>query len=151
MSVNIIIDEQFNKVVPKPINNRPGYDMKYIVNCYYGTDINKIIEVEKEYDTLSVIKPGQSLIAWAVKAQIRLQELLSNQRFSIYHRYYLFAGFGNEPKKTYFDRWHRYGYEVKSEDLMQNHWDHSCSKARTRNGSARLIQNAYQNYKKRPR
>ncbi|CAB4419706.1 unnamed protein product [Rhizophagus irregularis] len=137
MSVNIIIDEQFNKVVPKPINNRPGYDMKYIVNCYYGTDINKIIEVEKEYDTLSVIKPGQSLIAWAVKAQIRLQELLSNQRF--------------KPKKTYFDRWHRYGYEVKSEDLMQNHWDHSCSKARTRNGSARLIQNAYQNYKKRPR
>ena len=40
------------------------------------------------------------------------------------------------------------GYEVKSEDLMQNHWDHSCSKARTRNRSTRLIQNAYQNYKK---
>ena len=110
--------------------------------------------MEKEYDTLSVIKPGQSLIAWAVKAQIQLQELLSNQRFSVYHRYCLFAGFGNgrivnsnycqprihksqtaicfgcwklvkitdiEPKKTYFDGWRRYGYEVKSEDLMQNH------------------------------
>ena len=33
---------------------------------------------------------------------------------------------------------------------MQNHWDHSCSKARTRNESARLIQNAYRNYKKQP-
>ena len=42
MSVNIIIDEQFNKVVPKPINNHPEYNMKYIVNYYYGTDINKI-------------------------------------------------------------------------------------------------------------
>src|SRR5437870_1650844 len=132
-------------------------------------NINKIIKVEKEYDTLSVIKPAQSLIAWAVKARIRLQELLSNQRFSVYHQYCLFAGFGDgrivnsdyhrprihksqmaicfgcwklvkitnvEPKKTYFDEWCRYGYKVKSEDLMQNHWDHSCSKVRTCNGSA---------------
>ena len=28
--VNIILDKEFNKVVPKPINNRPGYDMRYI-------------------------------------------------------------------------------------------------------------------------
>ena len=47
LSSNIILDEWFNKVMPKPINNRPGYDMKYvsayIVNYCYGTDLKKII------------------------------------------------------------------------------------------------------------
>src|SRR5580698_8432922 len=38
----------------------------------------------------------------------------------------------------------------KSEDLMQYHWDNGCSKAKTQDGSARLIQRAYRNYKKRP-
>ena len=65
---NIILDEQFNKVVPKPVNNRPGYDMRYIsayIGSYcYRTDINKIIEIEKQYDALSVVKPGQSLATW---------------------------------------------------------------------------------------
>ncbi|GES76163.1 hypothetical protein GLOIN_2v1792321 [Rhizophagus clarus] len=65
----IILDEQFNKIVPKPINNRSGYNMKYvsayIVNHCYGTDLKKIIRIEWEYDTLSVVKPGQSLVAWA--------------------------------------------------------------------------------------
>src|SRR2546429_5073522 len=96
---NIVLDEQFNNVVPKPINNRPGYDMKYlgayIVNYRYGTDINKIIEIEKEYDALSVVKPGQSLATWAVSVRTQLQELLTYQRFSVYHRHCLFAGFGN--------------------------------------------------------
>ena len=72
--VDIILDKEFNKVVPKPVNNRPGYDMKYvnayIVNYCYRTDINKIIKIEREYDILSVVKPGQSLIAWVVKARI---------------------------------------------------------------------------------
>ncbi|PKY38909.1 hypothetical protein RhiirA4_483845 [Rhizophagus irregularis] len=187
LSSNIILDEWFNKIVPKPINNRPGYDMKYvsayIVNYCYGTDLKKIIGIEWEYDTLSVVKPGQSLVAWAVSVRIRLQELLANQRFSVYHRHCLFAGFGNgkmvnsdyhrprinksnmaicfdcwklvkitdiKPKKTYFSGWRRYGYEIKSEDLMKYHWDNECSKAKTPDGSARIIQRAYRNYKKQP-
>ncbi|CAB5372446.1 unnamed protein product [Rhizophagus irregularis] len=99
LSSNIILDEWFNKIVPKPINNRPGYDMKYvsayIVKYCCSTDLKKIIGIEWEYDTLSVVKPGQSLIAWAVSVRIRLQELLANQRFSVYHLHCLFAGFGN--------------------------------------------------------
>src|ERR1041384_5886919 len=187
MPGTIILDKQFNKIVPKPINNRPGYDMKYvsayIVNYCYGTDLKKIIGIEWEYDTLSVVKPGQSLVAWAVSARIRLQELLANQRFSVYHRHCLFAGFGNgkmvnsdyhrpginksnmticfdcwklvkitdiKPKKTYFSEWRRYGYEVKSEDLMKHHWDTECSKAKTKDGAVRIIPNAYRNYKRRP-
>ena len=106
LSSNIILDEWFNKVVPKPINNRPGYDMKYvkayIVNYSYGTDINKIIEIEREYDILSVVKPRQSLVAWAVSARIRLQELLANQRFSVYHRHSLFAGFENGKMDNFY-------------------------------------------------
>jgi hypothetical protein len=155
---NIILDERFNKVVPKPVNNRPGWDMKYVSayirNYSFGTNIEKIIEIEWEYDTLSVVKPGQSLVGWAMNVRIRLQELLTNQRFSLYHRHCLFAGFENgqmvnsiyhrpkihksnmaicfdcwklvkitdvKPKKKYFEGWRRYGYEIKSEDLMKYH------------------------------
>ena len=79
---NIIIDKDFNKVVPKPINYRPGYDMRYVSayirNYCYGADLKKIIRIEWEYDTLSVVKPGQSLVAWAVSVRIQLQELLAN-------------------------------------------------------------------------
>ncbi|CAI2201159.1 4153_t:CDS:1, partial [Funneliformis geosporum] len=53
----------------------------FVMNYYYGTDINKINEIEKQYDTLSVVKPGQSLVGWAMSVRIRLQELLTNQRF----------------------------------------------------------------------
>ncbi|RGB22433.1 hypothetical protein C1646_776106 [Rhizophagus diaphanus] len=157
MSGTIILDEQFNKIVPKPINNHPGYDMKY-VSAYI------------------------SLVAWAVSVRIQLQELLANQRFSVYHQHCLFAGFGNgkmvnsnyywlrinksnmaicfdcwklvkitdiKPKKTYFSGWHRYGYEIKSEDLMKYHWDNECSKAKTQMEVLRLSkQRAYRNYKK---
>src|SRR5436305_3813687 len=42
-----------------------------------------------------------------------------------------------KPKKTYFDGWRRYRYEIKSEDLMKYHWDNECSKAKTQDGSAR--------------
>ena len=46
--VNIILDKEFNKVVPKPVNNRPGYDMRYISaymrNYRCGTDLEKIIK-----------------------------------------------------------------------------------------------------------
>ncbi|UZO09461.1 uncharacterized protein OCT59_029684 [Rhizophagus irregularis] len=159
------------------------YVSAYIVNYCYSTDLKKIIGIEWEYDTLSVVKPGQSLVAWAVSVRIRLQELLANQRFSVYHLHCLFAGFGNgkmvnsdynrprinknnmaicfdcwklvkitdiKPKKTYFSGWCRYGYEIKSEDLMKYHWDNECSKAKTPDGSAQIIQRAYRNYKKQP-
>jgi hypothetical protein len=53
------------------------------VNYRYGTDINKIIEIEKQYDALSVVKPGQSQVAWAVSVRIQLQKLLTNQGFSL--------------------------------------------------------------------
>ncbi|PKC58483.1 hypothetical protein RhiirA1_470904 [Rhizophagus irregularis] len=33
---------------------------------------------------------------------------------------------------------------------MKYHWDNECSKAKTPDGSARLIQKAYRNYRKRP-
>ena len=58
ITISIIIDKKAKSV--KLINNRPGYDMKYlgayIVNYYYGTDINKIIEIEKQYGPFAVKK-----------------------------------------------------------------------------------------------
>jgi hypothetical protein len=54
-----------------------------------------------------------------------------------------------KPKKIYFNGWRRYGYAIKSEDLMQYHWNNEFSKAKNQDGSARLILRAYRNYKKR--
>lgn len=34
---------------------------------------------------------------------------------------------------------------------MKHHWNTECSKAKTKDGGAQLIQNAYQNYKRRPK
>ena len=57
-SIDIILDERL-----LINNNRPGYDMThmryvsaYIVNYCYGTDFEKIIKIEWEYDILSVVK-----------------------------------------------------------------------------------------------
>ena len=34
--VKIILDDIYNKAVPKPVNLRPGYDMKHVTNYYNG-------------------------------------------------------------------------------------------------------------------
>jgi hypothetical protein len=52
--------------------------------------------------------------------------------------------------ETFCCGWRRYVNVVESSDLMQNYWNHECSKAKTQDGSAVLIQNAYRNYRKRP-
>jgi len=56
--INIILDKVYNQFVPKPINLHPGYDIEYIRNCYgfpYPGQFEKMIEVEKRYDNLSII------------------------------------------------------------------------------------------------
>ncbi|PKY23948.1 hypothetical protein RhiirB3_438334 [Rhizophagus irregularis] len=112
LSSNIILDEWFNKIMSKPINNRPGYDMKYV--SAYIPRINK----------------SNMAIWFDCWKLVKITDI--------------------KPKKTYFSGWRRYGYEIKSEDLMKYHWNNECSKAKTPDGSARLIQKAYRNYRKRP-
>ncbi|PKC53181.1 hypothetical protein RhiirA1_479827 [Rhizophagus irregularis] len=100
--VNIIVDEQFNKAVTKPINNRPGYNMNYVHAYICGNQIKNIIKVDQGDDIITQVKKGLEVIANKVK-----------------------------PRKVYWNGWHRYEYEVKSEDLMQYHWDSKCFKAKT--------------------
>ena len=48
--VKIILDNIYNKIVPKPINLHPGYDMEYVFNCQPQTDnyrYEKVVEIEK--------------------------------------------------------------------------------------------------------
>ncbi len=59
--VKIILDKIYNKTVPKPVNLRPGYDMEHVFNYQHnGFDYNrfkKMVEIEKQYDYLSIIRP----------------------------------------------------------------------------------------------
>jgi hypothetical protein len=56
--IDIILDNDYNKIVPKPINLRLGYNIDYIRNHYgflYPDQFKKMVEVEKIYDNLSII------------------------------------------------------------------------------------------------
>src|SRR5581483_4178706 len=176
--VKIILDKIYNKIVPKPINLHPGYDIEYVFNYQPQTDnyrYEKVVEIEKQYDYLSIIRPHETPQQWANRVRGSLQELLSKQEYSLYHVYCLFASFGQvksttyyvngdlystpfeyhrpsvhksqmaicfkcwkmvkitevEPRKEYYSGWGRWAYKVESEDLMKNHWNYSCFKAKT--------------------
>src|SRR5215204_992948 len=103
--VKIILDNIYNKTVPKPINLRPGYDMEYVFNCRPQTDnyrYEKVVEIEKQYDYLSIIRPHETPQQWANRVRGSLQELLSSREYSLYHVYSLFASFGQVESKTYY-------------------------------------------------
>ncbi|PKY46621.1 hypothetical protein RhiirA4_461531 [Rhizophagus irregularis] len=71
-TVKIILDNIYNKSVPKPINLRPGYDMEHVFNYRPQTD----------------------------NYRAPLQELLSKRKYSLYHVYCLFASFGPSVHKS---------------------------------------------------
>ena len=76
--------------LPKPINNHPGYDMDdyyrtYLGNYFSTTDFEKFLDNEKEYNKLSIIKKLESSMQWGLRVRIALQDLLSQNKFSIYH------------------------------------------------------------------
>ncbi|CAG8467666.1 20331_t:CDS:2 [Racocetra persica] len=62
----IIIDEVFNKLVPKPINLRPEYDLEYVkkyyVKCgsYNYNCVENICKLEKRYNDLAIIRPYET-------------------------------------------------------------------------------------------
>ncbi|CAJ0828381.1 8356_t:CDS:1 [Entrophospora sp. SA101] len=97
--ITIIIHGDKKGQLPKPFNNRPGYDMKYVMAIfnkydYYNSErIKNIFEIEKLYDNLSIVKQGESFIKWALRVRINLQDLLSENKLGMYHRYCLFASY----------------------------------------------------------
>ncbi|RIA94653.1 hypothetical protein C1645_817708 [Glomus cerebriforme] len=166
--IDIILDEVYNKSVPKPINLHPGYDIEYIRNCYsflYPGQFEKMVEVKKIYDNLPIISSYETPQQWTIRVKDALQALITKGHGSYYYAFCLFRSSeqgvtktyydnyeGREvvigyyrsnihnskmaicfncwklveitdvkPKKTYFSGWQRYGYEIKSEDLMKNH------------------------------
>ena len=101
--VKIILDKIYNKTIP--INLHLGYDMEHIFNYRPQTDnyqYEKVVEIEKQYDYLSIIRPYETPQQWAVRIRAPLQELLSKRKYSLYHVYCLFSSFGQVESKTYY-------------------------------------------------
>ena len=90
LSISIIINKK-DRTLPKPFNNRPGYDMRYVQSyvlnyCGYGGEqLERLYATERLYDNLSIIRQDENLIQWAVRVRINLQDLLLQQKFSVYH------------------------------------------------------------------
>ena len=62
--VKIVLDKIYNKAVPKPINLRPEYDIKYVFNYLPQTNNyrhEKVVEIKKKYDYLSIIRLYETL------------------------------------------------------------------------------------------
>ena len=70
--IDIILDEVYNKSVPKPTSLRPGYDIEYIkAHCgYHNPDqFEKTLNVEKIYDNLSIISSYETPQQWAIRVK----------------------------------------------------------------------------------
>ncbi|CAJ0843544.1 9004_t:CDS:2 [Entrophospora sp. SA101] len=78
--ISIILGNK-DRNLPKPINNRPGYDIKYTqtyisrYSSFSGERYNQFFEIERLYDTLSVIRPNETPKQWAIRVRVPLQEL----------------------------------------------------------------------------
>jgi hypothetical protein len=80
--------------------------MKHVANYYNGglnERIKEVVEIEKQYDYLSIIRPHETPQQWAFRIRGALQELLSKREYSLYHVYCLFASFGQGKNKTFYD------------------------------------------------
>ncbi|CAB5381100.1 unnamed protein product [Rhizophagus irregularis] len=62
----------------------------------------KVVEIEKQYDHLSIIRPHETPQQWADRIRGSLQKLLSKREYSSYHVYCLFASFGQLKSKTFY-------------------------------------------------
>ena len=105
INVKMIIDKKEWRL-PKPVSNRPGYDMEYYrvyLGNYFGSmNIKKFLDNEKFYDSLSIMRKGKSPMQWGLRVKSTLQDLLSRNENSIYHTFCLFAGYGEvEFDKSY--------------------------------------------------
>ena len=61
--IMIILDNIYNKTVPRPINLRSEYDMKHVFNYHPQTanyQYEKVVEIKKQYDHLSIIRPHET-------------------------------------------------------------------------------------------
>jgi len=55
--IDTILDKDYNKIVSKPVNNHPGFDINYLrqrhgayiinYNSYYANQFEKVLKVEK--------------------------------------------------------------------------------------------------------
>ncbi|RIA87136.1 hypothetical protein C1645_828243 [Glomus cerebriforme] len=52
--IDIILDKDYNKIVPKLVNNHPGFDIEYLrgyvinYNSYYANQFEKVLELKPE-------------------------------------------------------------------------------------------------------
>ncbi|CAJ0858622.1 12644_t:CDS:2, partial [Entrophospora sp. SA101] len=159
--ISIILGNK-KRQLPKPINNSPGYDMNYLTSYfskYCSGRPKNFFENERAYDTLSRIRFNETPQQWAIRVRVPLQELISEKKGSFYHRYCLFASFGKgkilikiddvKPRKSFDYLYRRFIEIVEPKDLMQHHWDTECSKPKTMDASARIIQSAWKRFRGR--
>jgi hypothetical protein len=109
MSITIILDKIYNKSVPKPTSLRPGYDIEYSkAYCHdiYSIDqIEKMVEMEKLYDNLSIIRSYETSQEWVIRVKATMQTLIAKGYRSFYHVFCLFRSFGQGVTNTCYNNW----------------------------------------------
>ena len=86
-TVTIILDKIYNKSVPKPTSLRPGYDIEYskaYCHIYSIEQIEKMVEMEKIYDNLSIIRSFETPQQWSI-AGFLFYHINFADHFRFYH------------------------------------------------------------------
>ncbi|RIB04853.1 hypothetical protein C2G38_2221251 [Gigaspora rosea] len=115
LDIPIIIDKKDRRLL-KPFNKRPGYDMKYIMlYCLNYT-------------------------GYGVQVRIDLQDLILQQKFSVFHQFCLFASYSRDKLEdliTIAQSHSRIYVEIlEPKDLMLEHWNRDCFRPKTDFGLA---------------
>ncbi len=120
--IDTILDKDYNKIVPKSVNNHPEFDINYLrtyvinYNSYYANQFKKVLEVKKWYDNLSIIRSHEISQQWAIHVRVVLQALITEKKKeSFYHVFCLFISF-------------KQGYQSK--DILYNYHRPSVHKSR---------------------
>ncbi|CAG8615051.1 22101_t:CDS:2 [Rhizophagus irregularis] len=134
--------------------HRSGYDLDRVreVGGWGIQNKSRFINNEKEFDRLSIIKPGETLEQWKARVMEEVKILISRKSHSIYHRFCLHASSGDvESDASYSDYkrpethssravicfkcWEIFRPNDETcgrtaKDLMQEHWENECGRIR---------------------
>jgi hypothetical protein len=90
--------KKYKELKPQTDYIRPGYDMEYcrsMISHYYPNfyEYNpQFFDNEKEFDRLSITRQDETSVQWRSRVINDVYTLLTQGKFSVYHKFCLFAG-----------------------------------------------------------
>ncbi|RHZ88205.1 hypothetical protein Glove_25g59 [Diversispora epigaea] len=142
-----------NRALLKSFNIRLGFDIKYVESYIlnytrsYANKLNYVFNNKRLFNNLSTIKHKEISFQWVLRFNGIIRLRIHKNHMAIYFDFWQLIQVNDmKSKKVYTFAIYRYIEKVEPKDLIQEHWNFLCSKVKTRDGSARIIQQAYRRF-----